>query len=69
MSIRCGWDAAWAIVDADVCATRITLCCRKRLEKWSVALFERVLPRHLQIIFDINTRLHAEGRGDVARRQ
>src|SRR5690606_21937052 len=27
------------------------------LEKWSVGLFERVLPRHLQLIYDINVRL------------
>ena len=27
------------------------------LEKWSVPLFQKVLPRHLQLIFEINRRL------------
>ena len=46
------WATAWDIVTNTFFFTNHTVL-PEALEKWAVPLFEHLLPRHLQIIYDI----------------
>jgi glycogen phosphorylase len=53
---RLGWDEAWDITKRTLAYTNHTLL-PEALEKWPVAWFEKLVPRHLEIIYEINRRL------------
>ena len=66
------WDTAWDLTRRTFAYTNHTLL-PEALEKWPVSLIGRVLPRHLQLIFEINRRflddVRARFPGDDARVQ
>jgi starch phosphorylase len=66
------WEAAWEITQSSISYTNHTLL-PEALERWPRSLLERVIPRHLQIIDEINRRfldrVEAHWNGDVEKRE
>jgi starch phosphorylase len=50
-----GWDTAWHVTCQAVAYTNHTLL-PEALEKWPIGLFGQLLPRHLEIVYEINRR-------------
>jgi len=58
---RLEWDEAWGITKKSIAYTNHTLLS-EALEKWPLPLFSTLLPRMIEIIYEINRRFLDEGR-------
>jgi starch phosphorylase len=56
---KLGWDEAWGLTVRTLAYTNHTLL-PEALEKWPVELFEALIPRHLEIVYEINRRFLAD---------
>ncbi|BDV43712.1 alpha-1,4 glucan phosphorylase [Geotalea uraniireducens] len=67
---RLDWQTAWDITTRTFAYTNHTIL-PEALEKWPIWFFEQILPRHLQLIYEINDRFLAEVRsrfpGDIGK--
>ncbi|MBV8832326.1 MAG: glycogen/starch/alpha-glucan family phosphorylase, partial [Acidobacteriaceae bacterium] len=63
---RLGWDEAWDITQRTLAYTNHTLL-PEALEKWPLEWFEMLVPRNLEIIYEINRRLLDSVRGQFPR--
>jgi starch phosphorylase len=65
-----GWDEAWSVTQQTLAYTNHTLL-PEALERWPLEMFRLLLPRHLEIIFEINRRfldqVRARFPGDESR--
>ena len=57
-----GWDQAWDLCRQTLAYTNHTLL-PEALEKWPLAWFEVMLPRHLEIVYEINRRCSTKSAG------
>jgi glycogen phosphorylase len=62
---KLGWDQAWDLTVRTLAYTNHTLL-PEALEKWPVDLFEALLPRHLELVYEINRRFLGDVRANHA---